>query len=82
MPGIDRLSPDLLAAQAREALDLGIPALAVFPQTPAAAKTPDGDEALNPDNLVCRAVHAVKAAVPEIGVICDVALDPLHQPRP
>ena len=76
MPGIERLSPDLLAEQARVAYDLGIPALAVFPQTPAAAKSADGDEALNPDNLVCQAVRAVKAAVPEIGVICDVALDP------
>ena len=76
MPGIERLSADLLAEQARVAHDLGIPALAIFPQTPAAAKTPDGDEALNPDNLVCQAVRAVKAAVPEIGVICDVALDP------
>jgi len=76
MPGIERLSVDLLAERAREARDLGIPALAVFPQTPAEAKTPDGDEALNPENLVCRAVRAVKAAVPEIGVVCDVALDP------
>ena len=76
LPGIVRLSPDLLAAQARTALDLGIPALAVFPQTPPQAKSADGDEALNPDNLVCQAVRAVKAAVPEIGVICDVALDP------
>ena len=76
MPGIARFSADLLVERAREALDLGIPALAVFPQTPAAAKTADGGEALNPNNLVCRAVRAVKAAVPEIGVVCDVALDP------
>ena len=76
MPGIDRLSADVLAEEARAAYDLGIPALAVFPQTPQAAKTPDGDEALNPDNLVCQAVRAVKAAVPEMGVVCDVALDP------
>ena len=76
MPGIDRLSADVLAEEARTAYDLGIPALAVFPQTPQAAKSPDGDEALNPDNLVCQAVRAVKAAVPEMGVVCDVALDP------
>ncbi len=76
MPGIDRLSADVLAEEARGAYDLGIPALAVFPQTPQAAKSPDGDEALNPDNLVCQAVRAVKAAVPEMGVVCDVALDP------
>jgi porphobilinogen synthase len=76
MPGVERVSADVLAARAREAFDLGIPALAVFPQTPAERKSPDGDEALNPDNLVCQAVRAVKAAVPEMGVICDVALDP------
>ena len=76
MPGIDRLSADVLAEEARAAYDLGIPALAVFPQTPQAAKSPDGEEALNPDNLVCQAVRAVKAAVPEMGVVCDVALDP------
>ena len=76
MPGIDRLSADVLAEQARAAYDLGIPALAVFPQTPQAAKSLDGDEALNPDNLVCQAVRAVKAAVPVMGVVCDVALDP------
>lgn len=76
MPGVSRLSPDLLAERARGAFDLGIPALAVFPQTPAVRKTPDGEEALDPENLVCRAVRAVKASVPEMGVVCDVALDP------
>ncbi len=76
MPGIVRMSADVLAERARAAFELGIPALAVFPQTPAAAKTPDGEEALNPDNLVCTAVRAVKEAVPEMGVVCDVALDP------
>ena len=76
MPGVSRLSPDLLAEHARGAFDLGIPALAVFPQTPAERKTPDGEEALDPENLVCRAVRAVKASVPEMGVVCDVALDP------
>ena len=76
MPDVDRVSVDVLAERAREAFDLGIPALAVFPQTPPELKTPDGDEALNPNNLVCEAVRAVKSAVPEMGVICDVALDP------
>lgn len=76
MPGVDRVSADVLAERAREAFDLGIPALAIFPQTQPDRKTPDGDEALNPDNLVCQAVRAVKDAVPEMGVVCDVALDP------
>ncbi|HWU53918.1 MAG TPA: porphobilinogen synthase [Rhizomicrobium sp.] len=76
MPGVERLSVDLLAHAAREAASLGIPVIALFPQTPAGLKTEDGREALNPDNLVCRAVRAIKAAVPQIGVLCDVALDP------
>jgi porphobilinogen synthase len=76
MPGVERLSVDLLTDAVREARDLGIPAVALFPVTPPAKKTPDGDEALNPENLVCRAVRAVKAAVPDVGVMCDVALDP------
>ena len=76
MPGVERVSPDVLAARTREAFSLGIPALAVFPQTQPERKTPDGDEALNPDNLMCQAVRAVKDAVPEMGVVCDVALDP------
>lgn len=76
MPGVDRLSVDLVVEAAREAAGLGIPVIALFPQTPAALKTEDGREAINPDNLVCRAVRAIKAAVPQIGVLCDVALDP------
>jgi len=76
MPGVDRVSADVLAERAAQAFDLGIPAIAVFPQTQPDRKTPDGDEALNPDNLVCQAVRAVKQAVPEMGVVCDVALDP------
>lgn len=76
MPGVERLSIDLLVEAAREAADLGIPALAIFPVTDPAKKTPDGDEALNPENLVCRAVRAIKAADLNLGVICDVALDP------
>jgi porphobilinogen synthase len=76
MPGVARLSIDLLVAAAREARELDIPAVALFPVTEARLKTPRGEEALNADNLLCRAVRAVKDAVPEIGVITDVALDP------
>jgi porphobilinogen synthase len=76
MPGVDRVSIDLLVSDAQKAADLGIPAIAVFPVTPSELKTPQGTEATNPDNLVCRAVRAVKAAVSDIGIICDVALDP------
>ena len=78
MPGVERLSIDLLVEAAKEAYGLGIPAIAVFPSIDPALKTPDGREALNPDNLVCRAVRAVKAAVPDLGIICDVALDPFN----
>ncbi|MEW5728723.1 MAG: porphobilinogen synthase, partial [Pseudomonadota bacterium] len=78
MPGVERLSIDLLVEAAAHAAGLGIPAVAVFPSVDPALKTPDAAEALNPDNLVCRAVRAVKKAVPGIGVICDVALDPFN----
>ncbi len=76
MPGVQRLSVDLLPDAVGEAAGLGIPAVAVFPATDPGKKTPDGDEALNPQNLVCRSVRAIKQACPEIGVVCDVALDP------
>ena len=76
MPGVARLSIDRLVDAVSDAKDLGIPAIAVFPVIDERLKTPDGDEAANPDNLVCRAVSAVKAAHPQIGVLCDVALDP------
>jgi porphobilinogen synthase len=76
MPGVERLSVDLVVAAAKEAASLGIPVIALFPQTPAALKSEDGREALNQNNLVCRAVRAIKQAVPNIGVLCDVALDP------
>jgi porphobilinogen synthase len=76
MPGVDRLSIAALADAAGEAESLGIPLIAIFPATPQERKSPDGDEALNPENLVCRAVRAVKAAHPDLGVMCDVALDP------
>ena len=76
MPGVERLSIDLLCETAHEAFSLGIPALAVFPVIDPSKKSDDGREAVNPDNLVCRAVRALKERVPGIGVICDVALDP------
>jgi porphobilinogen synthase len=76
MPGVERLSIDLLAAAVGEAAELGIPAVAIFPATDPAKKTPDGDEALNAENLVCRSVRAIKKACPEVGILCDVALDP------
>lgn len=76
MPGVERLSVDQLVEVALEARDLGIPAIALFPVTDPALKTPDGREAFNPDNLVCRAMKAVSEAAPELGLIGDVALDP------
>jgi porphobilinogen synthase len=76
MPGVDRLSVDLIAGAAEEAAALGIPVVALFPYTDPALKTPDGREATNPTNLVCSAVREIKRAVPELGVLCDVALDP------
>ena len=76
MPGVSRLSIDLLVRQAERAASLGVPAIAVFPVLDPVGKTEDGREAWNEDNLICRAVRALKAEVPEVGVICDVALDP------
>ena len=76
MPGIDRLSIDLLLEEAKQAQDLGIPAIALFPVTPASAKSDDASEAWNPKGLVQRAVRALKQSLPDLGVITDVALDP------
>ena len=76
MPGIERLSVDQLVVDASQAADLGVPAVAIFPNTEEHLKTGDGREAVNPDGLVPRAVAAVKAACPELGVITDAALDP------
>jgi len=76
MPGVERLSVDCAVAAAEEAAHLGIPVIALFPNTADAKKTDDGREAENPDNLVCRAVRAIKKAAPDIGIMCDVALDP------
>lgn len=76
MPGVERVSIDVLLARAEEAVKLGVPAIALFPVTPPEAKSLDGVEAWNPDGLAQRAVRALKARFPELGVITDVALDP------
>ena len=76
LPGVSRWSVDGIVARGREARDLGIPCVALFPNTPAGLRSEDGAEALNPDNLMCRAIAALKDSVPELGVLTDVALDP------
>ena len=77
LPGVSRWSVDLIAARAKEAVALGIPCLALFPNTQADRRSDDGQEALNPDNLMCRAIRAIKQACgDDIGVLTDVALDP------
>ena len=76
MPGVERVSIDLLLKEAEELVELGIPAIALFPVTPAGAKSLDAKEAWNPEGLAQRAVRALKKHLPELGVITDVALDP------
>ncbi|HEX3708533.1 MAG TPA: porphobilinogen synthase [Pseudolabrys sp.] len=76
MPGVERLSVDQVVREAERAAKLTIPCLALFPYTDPALRDETGSEALNPDNLVCRAIRAIKKEVPEIGILCDVALDP------
>ncbi len=76
MPGVKRLSVDLAVKAAEHAAELGIPAIALFPYTNPELRSPDGREALNPENLICQATRAIKQNVPEIGILCDVALDP------
>src|SRR5437764_2188079 len=76
LPGVSRWSVDKLAGRVRAAAELGIPCLALFPNTPRELRTDDAREALNSDNLICRAIRAIKEAVPEVGVLTDVALDP------
>src|SRR5947208_11911300 len=76
LPGVSRWSIDRLGAKAKEAAALGIPCVALFPNTPENLRTDDAREALNRENLICRAIHAIKDAVPDIGVLTDVALDP------
>jgi len=76
LPGVSRWSVDLIVERAREAAALGIPCVALFPNTPRHLRTERGEEALNPDNLMCRAIKAIADAVPDIGILTDVALDP------
>ncbi|MFD1951184.1 porphobilinogen synthase [Sphingomonas arantia] len=76
LPGVSRWSVERIAERAREAEALGIPCIALFPNTPANLRSDDGREALNPDNLMCRAIRAAKEAAPGVGVLTDVALDP------
>jgi len=76
MPGVDRLSLDEAVRAAERAAHLSIPVIALFPYTDPALRDADGSEALNPENLVCRAIRAIKARVPDVGILCDVALDP------
>ena len=76
LPGVSRWSVDKLAGRARLAADAGIPCIALFPNTPGKLRSADAREALNPDNLICQAIRAIKDAVPEVGVLTDVALDP------
>jgi len=78
MPDVYLLTIDKLVEDVTLARDLGIPAIALFPYIDPELKTPDAAEAYNNDNLVCRAIRAVKSAVPDIGIICDVALDPFN----
>ena len=76
MPGVTRYSVDVFVEEARKAVDLGIPAIAIFPVTPQEKKTPDGEESRNPGNLICRAMRAIRDANLSVGLIADVALDP------
>jgi porphobilinogen synthase len=76
LPGVSRWPVAEIVKRAKEARDLGIPCIALFPNTPRALRTEDGREALNPDNLMCQATRAIKDAVPDIGILTDVALDP------
>jgi len=76
MPGVERLSVDQVVREAERAAKLEIPCIALFPYTEPDLRDPDGNEALNPDNLVCQATRAVKKEFPDIGILCDVALDP------
>lgn len=76
MPGVDRLSVDQAVREAERAMKLTIPCLALFPYTDPSLRDEEGSEATNPNNLVCQAVRAIKKEFPEIGILCDVALDP------
>jgi len=76
MPGVDRISVDQAVRDAERAMKLNIPCVALFPYTEPSLRDEHGSEALNPDNLVCQSVRAIKQEFPGLGVLCDVALDP------
>src|SRR5207237_7489286 len=76
MPGVERLSVDQAVRAAVRAAELDIPCIALFPYTEAGLRDDTGSEACNPENLICQAVRAIKKEVPDIGILCDVALDP------
>ena len=76
MPGVERLSLDLLTKKAEECVKLGIPVMALFPSIDDSLKTPDGSEAANPNGLIPRVVRSLKKDFPELGIMTDVALDP------
>jgi porphobilinogen synthase len=78
MPGVNRISVDLLDDSVGEAQEAGIPAIVIFPEIDPTKKTPDAQEALNPDNLVCQSIRKVAKNYPEMGIICDAALDPFN----
>tara|TARA_B100000315_G_scaffold260510_1_gene322485 strand:- start:6069 stop:7073 length:1005 start_codon:yes stop_codon:yes gene_type:complete len=78
MPGVDRISVDLLDDAVGEAKEAGIPAVVIFPEVDPATKTPDAREAYNPDNLVCQSIRSIAKAHPDMGIICDAALDPFN----
>ncbi len=78
MPGVNRWSVDLLPDVVGEAVELGVPAFAIFPEVDPQDKTPEAREAYNPDNLVCRSIKEIKAAHPDVGIVCDAALDPFN----
>lgn len=76
MPGVDRLSVDQAVREAERAMELTIPCIALFPYTDPSLRDEEGSEATNPNNLVCQAVRAIKKEFPDLGILCDVALDP------
>jgi porphobilinogen synthase len=76
MPGVERLTIDLAVRAVEDAAELGIPVVALFPNVDRSLRTPEGEYALSADTLICRAVRTIKSAVPEVGLLCDVALDP------
>ena len=82
LPGQYRWNIDDLCTQAKRAEELGIPAIALFPSTPIDRKTPDGEEAYNPDNLVCRSIRAIRSCTTNLGIIADVAFGSIYHSWP